>query len=194
MVMSKLTFCLFLLSFPLSILLYVWKQMRRPVMYWRWVLSPIWINSLMLYGEMSFEKQFLVGSVPICVILTIIFVALKLLKKVRWKWGWTLSLPYLVLDTFKSGSSFTPCFGKLLRAKRASILIKNRNIVRRKGGRDCFALDRIQNAQQPSTPDAKSWGFYSGLWFSICLCFFELQGWNGGQGMGSSLRLTLARN
>jgi len=39
---------------------------------------------------MSFEKQILVGSVPICVILTIIFVVLKFLKKVRWKWGWTL--------------------------------------------------------------------------------------------------------
>ena len=90
MVMSKLTFCLFLLSFPLSILLYVWKMMRKPAMYWRWVLSPIWICLLILYGEMSFEKQILVGSVPICVILTIIFVVLKFLKKVRWKWSWTL--------------------------------------------------------------------------------------------------------
>ncbi|MDL2124276.1 MAG: hypothetical protein LWX51_14650 [Deltaproteobacteria bacterium] len=89
-VMSKLTFCLFSISFPMTILLYVWKQMRRPVMYWRWVLSPIWISMLILFGEMSFQIKTLAASVPICVILTIIFIILKLLKKVRWKWGWTL--------------------------------------------------------------------------------------------------------
>ena len=89
-VMSKLTFCLFSLSFPLTIILYVWKQIRRPGMYWRWVLSPIWICVLLLFGEYTFRNQTLAGSVPICIILTIIFVVLKLLKKVRWKWGWTL--------------------------------------------------------------------------------------------------------
>ena len=89
-VMSKLTFLLFFISFPMTILLYIWKQMRRPVMYWRWVLSPIWISILILFGEMSFQIKTLDGSVPICIILTIIFVVLKLLKKVRWKWGWTL--------------------------------------------------------------------------------------------------------
>ena len=88
--MSKLTFFLFLLSFPLTIFLYIWKQMKRPVMHWRWVLSPIWITSLILYGEYSFKRQFLVGAVPIFLILTIIFSALKLIKKVKWKWGWTL--------------------------------------------------------------------------------------------------------
>jgi len=51
---SKLTILLFLLSFPLSILLYVWKMMERPVMYWRWVYSPIWISFLKL--ETLFEK------------------------------------------------------------------------------------------------------------------------------------------
>ena len=88
--MSKLTFLLLLLSFPLSVLLYLWKQMRRPAMYWRWVLSPIWIATLILYGEYSFKGQFLVGAIPIALILTIIFSTLKLFKKVGWQWGWTL--------------------------------------------------------------------------------------------------------
>ena len=88
--MSKLTFLLFFLSFPFSILLYAFKQMRRPVMYWRWVFSPIWIAVLILYGEYSFKNQFLIGAVPIFLILTIIFSTLKLFKKVGWKWGWTL--------------------------------------------------------------------------------------------------------
>ena len=59
-------------------------------MYWRWVFSPIWISTLILYGETAFKNHFLVGSVPVCLVLTIIFVALKVLKKVRWKWGWIL--------------------------------------------------------------------------------------------------------
>jgi len=36
----------------------------------------------------------------------------------------------LVLVNFKSWSSFTPYFDKLLRAKRPSILIKDRNIFK----------------------------------------------------------------
>jgi hypothetical protein len=88
--MSKLTFLLFFFSLPLSVLLYVWKQMRRPVMYWRWVLSPVWIAAIILYGEFSYKGQFLVGAIPIALILTIIFSTLKLFKKVGWTWGWTL--------------------------------------------------------------------------------------------------------
>ncbi len=54
------------------------------------VFSPIWIAVLILYGEYSFENQFLIGAVPIFLIVTIIFCTLKLFKKVGWKWGWTL--------------------------------------------------------------------------------------------------------
>jgi len=73
--------------------------MRRPVMYWRWVLSLMWICVLLLFGEYTFRNQTLVGSVPICVILTIIFVVLKLLKKTQMEMG-LVTLPYLVLARF----------------------------------------------------------------------------------------------
>jgi hypothetical protein len=69
---------------------------KRPVMYWRWVYSPIWISLLILYGEYCFEIQIQTGSkiltssILVCGILTIIFVVLKVRKKVSWKWGWTL--------------------------------------------------------------------------------------------------------
>ena len=59
-------------------------------MYWRWLLSPIWISLLMLFGEMSLQNKTLAGSIPVCLMLTIVFIILKLLKKVRWNWGWTL--------------------------------------------------------------------------------------------------------
>jgi len=59
-------------------------------MYWRWVLSPLWISLLILFGEYSFQKQTLAGALYTCLMLTIVFIILKLLKKVRWKWGWTL--------------------------------------------------------------------------------------------------------
>jgi len=88
--MSKLTFLLFLLSFPVSLLFFIWKQTKRPVMNWRWVLSPIWISLLLLYGEYSFKRQHLAGAILIMLILTFIFATLKVLKKVRWRWAWTL--------------------------------------------------------------------------------------------------------
>lgn len=59
-------------------------------MYWRWVLSPIWIAILILYGEYSLKNQFLISTVPVFLTLTIIFVILKLIRKVEWKWRWTL--------------------------------------------------------------------------------------------------------
>ena len=43
-------------------------------MYWRWVFSPIWIAILILYGEYSFKNHFLIGAVPVFLILTIIFI------------------------------------------------------------------------------------------------------------------------
>ncbi|MDX9785367.1 MAG: hypothetical protein RBT11_01205 [Desulfobacterales bacterium] len=89
-VMSKLTFLIFPSSFILTIILWFWKQSKRPLMHMRWVFSPIWICLLILYGEFCFKNQLLPKAGPACVFLTIIFVALKLLKKVEWKWGWTL--------------------------------------------------------------------------------------------------------
>ena len=41
------------------------------------------------------------------------------------------TLSYLVLDNFKSWSSVTPYFDKLLRAKRTSILIKDRKTYKK---------------------------------------------------------------
>jgi hypothetical protein len=38
------------------------------------------------------------------------------------------TLPYLVFDNFKSWSRATRYFGKFIRAKRTSILIKDRNV------------------------------------------------------------------
>jgi hypothetical protein len=48
------------------------------------------------------------------------------------------TLSYLVLDNFKSWSSLTPSFDKLLRAKRLSILIKDWNIFSEGGEKSLY--------------------------------------------------------
>ena len=88
--MSKLNFLLFFLSIPLSVLLYIWKQTKRPVFYMRWVLSPIWMSMLLLYGEHALIYNNLAATLPLCIIITIVLIALRSFRKANWKWRWTL--------------------------------------------------------------------------------------------------------
>ena len=50
------------------------------------------------------------------------------------------TLPYLVFYNFKYWGSSTPYFGKFIRAKRTSILVKDRNVYFGKDGKSPFIL------------------------------------------------------